>query len=127
MLYEQRVYTCYPGRMSNLLKRFETITLPIWGRYGIRQAGFWIPVVGKSNLELVYLLAWLSMTEREEKWEAFREDPEWLKKSSLPFNKFKKSTTYELNYDFKKIWINGKFRIFSINVSYRDFKFTQRK
>ena len=29
--------------------------------------------------------------------------PEWLKKSSLPFNKFKKSTTYELNYDFKKI------------------------
>tara|TARA_Y100000590_G_C15730025_1_gene1016628 strand:+ start:558 stop:2666 length:2109 start_codon:yes stop_codon:yes gene_type:complete len=29
--------------------------------------------------------------------------PEWLKKSSLPFEKFKKNTTYELNYDFKKI------------------------
>ena len=29
--------------------------------------------------------------------------PEWLKESSLPFDKFKKNTTYELNYDFKKI------------------------
>ena len=79
MLYEQRVYKCYPGRMPNLLKRFETITLPIWERHGIRQAGFWTPVVGKTNLELVYLLAWLSMSEREKKWEVFRKDPEWLK------------------------------------------------
>ena len=41
---------------------------------------FGTPVVGKSNLELFYLLAWLSMSEREEKWEAFRKDPEWLQK-----------------------------------------------
>ncbi len=80
MIYEQRIYKCYPGRMPNLLKRFETTTLAIWERHGIRQAGFWTPVVGKSNLELFYLLAWLSMSEREEKWEAFRKDPEWLQK-----------------------------------------------
>jgi len=29
--------------------------------------------------------------------------PEWLKKNDLPLNKFKKNTTYQLNYDFKKI------------------------
>ena len=29
--------------------------------------------------------------------------PGWLKKNDLPLNKFKKNTTYQLNYDFKKI------------------------
>ena len=29
--------------------------------------------------------------------------PEWLKKSDLPFNDFQKNTTYQLDYDFKKI------------------------
>ena len=80
MLYEQRIYQCYPGRMPALLERFETTTLSIWDRHGIRQAGFWTPVVGKSNLELIYLLAWESMSEREEKWASFGNDPEWLKK-----------------------------------------------
>ena len=45
MIYEQRIYKCYPGRMPDLLKRFETTTLSIWERHGIRQAGFWTPVV----------------------------------------------------------------------------------
>jgi len=80
MLYEQRIYQCYPGRRTKLLERFETTTLSIWERYGIRQVGFWLPLVGKSNLELIYLLAWESMAEREEKWEAFRNDPEWIAK-----------------------------------------------
>jgi len=80
MVYEQRIYQCYPGRMAQLLERFETTTLLIWERYGIRQVGFWTPLVGKSNLELIYLLEWLSMSEREEKWEAFRSDPEWIAK-----------------------------------------------
>ena len=79
MLYEQRIYRCYPSRMPALLERFETITLSIWDRHSIRQAGFWVPVVGKSNLELIYLLAWESMSEREKKWASFRNDPEWNK------------------------------------------------
>ena len=29
--------------------------------------------------------------------------PEWLKENSMPFEKFKKNTTYQLSYDFKKI------------------------
>lgn len=80
MIYEQRIYQAMPGRMPDLLKRFEQVTLPIWARLGIRQAGFWTYLVGGSNNELIYLLAWDSMAEREQKWTAFTADPEWQEK-----------------------------------------------
>jgi hypothetical protein len=80
MIYEMRVYHCVPGRLPALLRRFETITLGIWERHGIRQAGFWTTVVGSSNQALTYLLAWESLAEREQKWGAFQADPEWLAK-----------------------------------------------
>lgn len=78
MIYELRIYTCCPGRLPALLKRFETATLAIWQRHGIRQAGFWTTVIGESNLDLFYLIAWESMAEREKKWTAFQADPEWI-------------------------------------------------
>ncbi len=78
MIYEMRVYRCVPGRLPNLLKRFATITLKLWEKHGIRQAGFWTTVVGESNLDLTYLLQWDSMAERETKWTAFQTDPDWL-------------------------------------------------
>ncbi len=80
MIYEMRVYRCVPGRLPALLKRFDTITLKLWERHGIRQAGFWTTLVGESNHDLTYLLAWESMTERERKWNAFSTDPEWIAK-----------------------------------------------
>ncbi len=80
MIYELRIYHCLPGRLPALLKRFETITLGIWERHGIRQAGFWTTLVGPSNQTLTYLLAWESLAERETKWNAFAADPEWLAK-----------------------------------------------
>ena len=78
MIYEQRIYRCLPGRMPALLTRFETKTLALWERHGIRQAGFWTTLVGESNLDLTYLLAWKSMAERETKWAAFMADPDWI-------------------------------------------------
>ena len=78
MLYEMRVYHCIPGRLPALLNRFETKTLAIWQKHGIRQAGFFTTVIGESNQQLVYLLAWESLAERERKWNAFATDPEWL-------------------------------------------------
>jgi hypothetical protein len=82
MIYEQRVYHAAPGRLPDLLKRFEHVTLPIWARHGVRPAGFWTVLVGGSNHDLIYMLAWESMAEREEKWAAFSADPEWLEKRS---------------------------------------------
>ncbi len=78
MIYETRVYRCLPGRLPALLKRFETVTLKLWDKHGIRQAGFFTTLVGESNQDLTYLLAWESLAEREKKWTAFATDPEWI-------------------------------------------------
>lgn len=78
MIYEMRVYRCVPGRLPALLKRFENTTLKLWDKHGIRQAGFFTTLVGESNQELTYLLAWDSMAQREKAWAAFMSDPEWI-------------------------------------------------
>jgi hypothetical protein len=80
MIYEIRIYRCVPMRLPALLKRFENTTLELWKKHGIRQAGFWTTLVGESNHDLTYLLAWESMGEREQKWNAFMSDPEWIAK-----------------------------------------------
>ncbi|MGK9167480.1 NIPSNAP family protein [Inquilinus limosus] len=80
MIHELRVYHCAPGKLPALLNRFETITLKIWDRFGIRQAGFWTVEIGESNQALYYLLEWESLAEREQKWAAFQADPEWQEK-----------------------------------------------
>jgi len=77
MIYELRIYRAVPGRLPALLSRFQNETLRIWGNHGIRQAGFWTTVVGASNQELTYFLAWESLAERETRWSAFLADPEW--------------------------------------------------
>ena len=61
MIYEQRIYTCIPGRLPALLKRFEEQTLKIWDKHGIKQAGLWTVLVGEGNHDLHYMLAWESL------------------------------------------------------------------
>jgi NIPSNAP len=78
MLHELRIYTCLPGKLPLLLKRFESVTLALWARHGIQQAGFWTTVIGESNTQLIYLIAWESLADRERKWTAFQTDPEWI-------------------------------------------------
>ena len=77
MLYELRIYHCVPGRLPALLKRFDTITLKLWERHGIKQAGFWTTQIGGSNQTLHYMLQWESLADREKKWNTFANDPEW--------------------------------------------------
>ena len=45
---------------------------------GIKQLGFCPPLIGPSHLELVYMLAGTSTAERQEKWDKFQLEPEWL-------------------------------------------------
>ena len=78
MIYELRVYKCVPGRLPALINRFATITLKLWDKHGIKQAGFWTTLVGESHQELTYLLAWESLADREKKWAAFQSDQEWI-------------------------------------------------
>ena len=81
MFYELRTYTTMPGRLPDLHKRFAEVTLKIFERHGIRQVGFWTTVFGENtNNELIYMLAWESLAEREQKWVAAMRDPEWVEK-----------------------------------------------
>jgi hypothetical protein len=80
MIYEMRSYRAMPGRLPDLIKRFDTITLKLFEKHGIQQAGFWTTEVGESNHNLIYLLAYESMADREKKWGAFSTDPEWIAK-----------------------------------------------
>ncbi len=77
MIYELSIYSCIPGRMPALLKRFENDTLKIWDKHGIKQVGFFTVLVGNGNNDLHYVLAWNSLAERETKWNAFQADPAW--------------------------------------------------
>jgi hypothetical protein len=78
MIYELRVYRCVPGRLPALLKRFESTTLKLWEKHGIKQAGFFTTLIGESNQELTYMLAWESLADREKKWAAFQSDSDWI-------------------------------------------------
>ena len=77
MIHELRIYRCVPGRQPALLSRFENETLRIWQKHGIRQAGFWTTLIGRSSQEITYMLAWDSLAERDKRWAAFLADPEW--------------------------------------------------
>ena len=80
MIIEMRVYHCLPGRLPALQERFRNTTLAFFEKYGIEQVGFWTTLVGSSNHSLTYMLKWNSLAEREEKWQAFQSDKDWLAK-----------------------------------------------
>ena len=82
MLYELRIYHCVTGRLPALLDRFDNITLKLWEKHNIKQAGFWTTEIGPNANDLYYLLQWESLAEREQKWNAFASDPEWIQKKA---------------------------------------------
>ena len=80
MFYEFRTYTCMPGKLPVVLKRFETATLSLFEKHGIRRITPLFTVgVGEDNLQLKYVLQWESHEQRDRAWAAFRADPDWLK------------------------------------------------
>ncbi len=78
MIYELRTYYIMPGRMSDIENRFRQHTTGFFERYGIKVVGFWTEIVGRSDT-LVYITAFDSLADRDEKWTAFASDPDWLK------------------------------------------------
>ena len=78
MLYELRIYHAAPGKLQAQIKRFENITLKLWEKHGIRQVGFWTSMISASNNDIYYILEWENLAEREQRWTAFMEDPEWI-------------------------------------------------
>ena len=78
MIYELRIYHAIAGKLPALNARFKNHTLKMWGKFGIRQVGFWTPLIGDNNNDLYYILEWKDLAEREQKWNAFVANPDWL-------------------------------------------------
>ena len=78
MIYELRVYHCLPVRLPDLVKRFETVTVRLFEKHGIQQLGFWTVAIGESNADLLYILKWDSLADRDARFAAFQRDPEWI-------------------------------------------------
>jgi len=78
MLYELRVYEVTPGKMLALQARFENHVMKFFEKHGIKVIGFWTTLVGESSNEILYILAFENMADREKRWSAFASDPEWL-------------------------------------------------
>ena len=79
MIYEQRIYECFAGKLPDLNKRFNDHTCKLFEKHGIKNVGYWTTDVGPASNELTYLLAFKDANQRMEAWKNFRADPEWQK------------------------------------------------
>ena len=79
-VYELRTYTAAEGKLPNLLARFRDHTVKLFAKHGMKNIGYWVPqdAPGSQNT-LIYLLAHKSREAANKSWEAFRNDPVWLK------------------------------------------------
>ncbi len=75
---ELRRYEAVPGKLPALNDRFGNHTNGLFKKQGIEVVGYWTQEVGTSN-ELIYMLGFDGLGDREKKWNAFQNDPEWQK------------------------------------------------
>lgn len=78
MIYEERVYKIMPGRIPDIMQRFTDHAIPLFKKHGMKLIGFWQPVIGPSNHELYYILAFDDLEHRQRAWAAFVSDPTWI-------------------------------------------------
>ena len=79
MFHELRIYYTFPGKLKELLQRFDIYTLDLWSRLGIKPVGFWTTVIGDDNNILYYMLEWSNLSDRQNKWDVFVNNKEWIK------------------------------------------------
>jgi heme-degrading monooxygenase HmoA len=70
-MYELRTYTCNPGKLDELNKRFREHTTKLFEKHGIKNIGYWVPVETPDTL--IYIIA----HPNREAWKAFLNDPDW--------------------------------------------------
>jgi hypothetical protein len=77
MIYELRTYESTPGKLPALNARFRDHTLRIFERHGMSVVGFWTYAHGGWSDQLVYMMKFDDMADRDAKWASFRADEEW--------------------------------------------------
>jgi hypothetical protein len=79
-VYELRTYTAPEGKLPNLLARFRDHTGGFFEKHGMQNVGYWVPQdAPASGNTLIYLLAHDSREAATKSWDAFRQDPAWLR------------------------------------------------
>ncbi len=75
LVYELRTYTCNPGKLPDLHKRFRDHTMRLFEKHGMKNIGYWVPVDKPDTL--IYIVAHKSREAAAKSWKEFQADPEW--------------------------------------------------
>jgi hypothetical protein len=75
LVYELRTYTCNPGKLPDLHKRFRDHTMPLFEKHGIKNIAYWVPLDKPDTL--IYIVAHKSRAAADKSWKEFQADPEW--------------------------------------------------
>ncbi len=79
-VFELRTYTCYEGKLPDLLTRFRDHTMRIFEKHGMTNIAYWVPQdAPASQNTLIYIIAHASREAAKKNWDEFRNDPEWQK------------------------------------------------
>ncbi|MEM9098371.1 MAG: NIPSNAP family protein [Pseudomonadota bacterium] len=77
MINQLRIYKIFPETAQAFHDRFRDHAARIMGRHGFRIQAMWETGEGET-LVFVYLLAWESEGEMQERWASFMADEEWI-------------------------------------------------
>jgi hypothetical protein len=79
-LFEMRVYTTNPGKLTALDARFREHTISLFAKHGMTNLPYFHLDEGQPGAEttLLYFLAHDSIEAQEASFEAFRADPAWI-------------------------------------------------
>jgi hypothetical protein len=79
-VFELRTYTCYEGKLPDLLARFRNHTMRIFEKHGMTNIAYWVPQDSPTHENtLIYVIAHASREAAKKNWDEFRNDPEWQK------------------------------------------------
>jgi len=91
-VYELRIYYPHEGKLEDILKRFREHTTGLFEKHGFTNVGYWVTrpnespsyatsiIAGNEGKEsLLYLVSFPDMDTRNKSWEAFINDPEWVR------------------------------------------------
>lgn len=80
-VFEMRTYTTPEGKLENLNARFRDHTMELFKKRGMENVIYWIKTPDQKDAQttLIYLLAHKDKDAARKSFDAFRQDPDWVK------------------------------------------------
>jgi NIPSNAP len=63
--------------LTALQARFRDPICALLEQHGVKNVGYWTNAIGGRDDQLVYMVSFESLAQREEAWDSFGADPEW--------------------------------------------------